>query len=130
MIDFILWYIYLAVGSWFVLGGLFFAYPTVYRLKDRRDEFSWIMLVPIFCWLIIGAIADIIFNATVGTWVFKELPKLGLRWLSVWKFKIPYPKFELFTDRLKRHHYGKSEKQKKRGAKWVWRVNQIHEGHV
>jgi len=130
MIDTILWLLYLAVGSWLVLGGLFFAYPTVYRLKDRRDEFKWIMLVPIFLWLIIGVIADIIFNVFWGSWIFREVPHWSIRWVRWWKIKIPYIKTELFTDRLQRHWYGDSEKQKERAAPWVRRVNIIDPGHV
>ncbi len=130
MLDFILWLLYLGVGSWLILGGLFFAYPTVYRLKDHMDEFGWVIKVPLVLMLIVGVLADIIFNAILGTGIFRELPRLELRWLTIWKLKIPYPKFELFTDRLKRHWYGDNKKQKKRSAKWVWRANMIDPGHV
>ncbi|MEE9158967.1 MAG: hypothetical protein V3U60_11335 [Gammaproteobacteria bacterium] len=124
MTDLILWLLYLTVGSWLILGGTIFAYPTVVRLKDQRHEFSWVVIIPIFLFAVAGAIADIIFNALIGTWIFKELPRLEFRWQ--WAFI----KFELFTDRLKRHHYGDSQKQKDRAAIWVWRVNMIDPGHV
>ena len=132
MTDFILWYFYLAVSSWLVLGGLFFAYPTVVRLHNEGTlrEFGWVGKVPLIFILILGVISDWVFNILVGTPVFHELPNHELRWVRVWKFKIPYLKLELFTDRLKKHHYGKSEKQKKRAARWVWMVNQIDPGHV
>ena len=122
--DFILWLFYLAVGSWLILGGLFFAYPTVYRLKDQMHEFGWIVKVPLAVMLIIGVLGDIIFNALIGTPIFRELPQWELR------RKFPFFKTELFTDRLKRHWYGDSAKQKGRAAKWVWRANKIHPGHV
>lgn len=124
MVDTILWLVGLAIWSWLVLGGLFFAYPTVVRLKDRRDEFSWIVLVPVFCLLLVGVIADIIYNSTCGVWIFKEPPKHELR------REFPFIKFELFTDRLKRHLYGSDKKQKERCRKWVRWVNIIDPGHV
>ena len=101
------------VGSWLVLGGLFFMYPTVYRLKDQKDKFGLIVKVPIFIWLFVGVIADIVFNATWGTAIFRELPN---------EF--------LFTDRLKRHWYGDDVTQRDRAERWVWRVNMIDPGHV
>ena len=124
MMDFILWLFYLAVGSWLILGGLFFAYPTVYRLKDQMHEFGWIVKVPLAVMLIVGVTGDIVFNIFWGTGIYREWPQWELR------KKFPFFKTELFTDRMKRHHYGDSQKQKDRGAKWVWRANKIHPGHV
>ena len=111
--DFIVWLLYLGIGSWLVLGGLFFMYPTVYRLKDQKDQFGPITKIPLYLWLFIGLIADIVFNATWGTVIFRELPH---------EF--------LFTDRLKRHHYGDDRKQFERAERWVWRVNMVDPGHV
>lgn len=119
MIDLISWVLGLMVLSWLILGGIFFAYPTVQRLKDQRDEFGWIVKVPIYLWIFFGALSDVIFNATWGTIIFRELPR---EWL--------------FTDRLKRHWYPSdikfmdSKKQKDRAAPWVRRVNLIDPGHV
>ena len=113
MKDVGLWILLIAIASWLVLGGLFFAYPTVYRLKDKRDEFGWIVKVPIYLWLIVGLLADICFNATWGTWIFRELPRETI-----------------FTKRLKRHWHGTDDKQRRRAAPWVRRVNAIDPGHV
>ena len=124
MLDFILLLFYIAVGSWLTLGGLFFAYPTVYRLKDRMDEFTWIIKVPLAIMLISGVTADIIFNVWAGSIIYREWPQWELR------RKFPFFKTELFTDRMKRHEYGDSQLQKDRGAKWVRWVNMIHAGHV
>ena len=124
MLDFILLLFYIAVGSWLTLGGLFFAYPTVYRLKDRMDEFTWIIKVPLAIMLIAGVTADIIFNVWAGSIIYREWPQWELR------KKFPFFKTELFTDRMKRHEYGDSQLQKDRGAKWVRWVNMIHAGHV
>lgn len=124
MLDFILWLVYLAVGSWLVLGGLFFAYPTVYRLKDQMHEFGWIVKVPLAVMLIIGVTGDIIFNAWAGSIIFREWPQ--------WEFrkKFPFFKVELFTDRMKRHWAGGDKKQIERCRPWRRRANLIHPGHV
>lgn len=102
-----------AITSWLILGGIFLAYPTVQRLKPLKDELSWIMKVPVYLWFAIAIIADIGFNATWGTAIFRELPQ---------EF--------LFTDRLKRHWRGDNTKQKERAEPWVYRVNLIDPGHV
>jgi len=106
-------FILLFIVPWLILGGIFFAYPTVYRLKDQKDEFGWIIKVPIYLWLVVGLIADILFNITWGTIIFRELPHETL-----------------FTDRLKRHWYGDSSRQRRRAKPWVRRVNLIDPGHV
>lgn len=106
----------IAIGSWLVLGMLFLGYPTVQRLKDIpgiRKEMGLVMIVPIYCALFVGIIADVIFNAIWGTLIFRELPK---EWL--------------FTDRLKRHWHGEDLEQKARAHPWVKRVDLIDPGHV
>ena len=103
----------LALGSWLVLGALFLGYPTVQRLKDEDHDFGWVMKGPIYFALLLGVLADTTFNAIWGSVIFREFPK---------EF--------LFTTRLKRHWYGRDEKQKKRAEPWVRRVNTIDPGHV
>ena len=103
----------LAIGSWLVLGMLFLAYPTVRRLKRENHSFGIVVLVPIYLALVIGLVADVIFNALWGTVIFRELPK-------EWSF----------TDRLKRHWHGGDKVQMKRALPWVDRVNAIDPGHV
>lgn len=107
MLDLLLWIVYLFVGSWLVLGALFLGYPTVMRLKPMKDQLSWIVKVPVYFAFAFGLLADVIFNATWGTVVFREFPK---EWT--------------FTERLKRH------KENPRAAKWIYRVNLIDPGHV
>lgn len=102
-----------ALFSWLILGGIFLAYPVVRRLRTVKDELGWVTKVPVYLWLVIGILADVGFNATWGTWIFKELPH---------EF--------LFTDRLKRHWYGDSKRMKRRAAPWVERLNRIDPGHV
>jgi len=111
--DIILAILEVAVASWLILGGVFLSYPTVIRLKEHKDELGWISKVPIYLWLSLGAIADVCFNITWGTWIFKELPH---------EF--------LFTSRLKRHWHGDDNMMKRRAEPWVKRVNLVHEGHV
>jgi len=113
MFDFIMSIVYLTFWSWIVLGAGILAYPTVLRLKERKDEFGWVVKVPVYVLFTAAIIADVIFNAIVGSIRFWELPK---EWL--------------FTARLKRHWYSDNPKQVARATKWVWRVNQIHEGHI
>jgi hypothetical protein len=124
MIALISWALGVVILSWLILGAAIFAYPTVRRLKDQADQFGWVVKVPILLFAVAGVIADIIFNTSWGIWVFKELPQHEFR------RKFPFIKFELFTDRLKRHWYGDNQKQKDRAAIWVWRVNMIDPGHV
>lgn len=111
--DFLVWLLLVATASWLILGGLFFAYPTVYRLKDQKDEFGWVIKIPLYLLLFVGVIADVAFNATWGTVIFRELPQ---------EF--------LFTKRLKRHWYGVSGKQRARAAPWERRLNLIDPGHI
>jgi len=108
--------LFIMVLSWLILGGIFFAYPTVRRLKDQKDEFGWIVKVPIYLWILLGALSDVVFNVTWGSIIFRELPH---------EF--------FFTDRLKRHWYEDNtdnNKQRDRAVPWVRRVNLIDPGHV
>lgn len=102
-----------AVVSWIVLGMLFLGYPTVRRLKAEGHDFGWVVKAPIYVALVIGLVADVVFNATWGTWIFREPPR---EWL--------------FTDRLKRHWRGNNRRQKLRAEPWVRRVNAVDPGHV
>ena len=102
-----------ALISWFILGGIFLAYPTMRRLAKIKDELTWVIKVPAYIWFAIGLLADVGFNVTWGTWIFRELPR---------EF--------LFTERLSRHWKGDSKRQKERAAPWVRRVNLIDPGHV
>lgn len=99
--------IYLAIAAWIVLGGMFLAYPTIRRLKAHRDELGLIIKVPVYLWLAVGLLADVVFNATWGTAIFRELPR---------EF--------LFTTRLKRH------RDNPRAQKWIQLVNLIDPNHV
>lgn len=109
----IIWVLSAMILAWLILGGTIFAYPTVRRLKDQKDAFGWIIKVPIFLFIFLGALSDVVFNATWGTIIFRELPH---EWL--------------FTARLKRHWHGDNQLQTDRAAPWVRRVNLIDPGHV
>ncbi|KKL12648.1 hypothetical protein LCGC14_2533650 [marine sediment metagenome] len=111
--NWILLILAVALISWLILGGIFFAYPTVQRLKSRRDEFGWIIKVPIYLWFVLGYLSDVGFNLTWGTFIFRELPRELI-----------------FTDRLQRHWTGTNEKQKRRAQPWARRLNAIDPGHV
>lgn len=110
----ILWdVLYVAVGAWIVLGMLFPAYPTIHRLHKEGVKLGLVIRIPMFIALVLGLLADVLFNAIWGTLIFRELPK---EWL--------------FTDRLKRHWRGENAKQIGRAANWVHRVNLVDPGHV
>lgn len=109
--------ILLIIGSWLILGSLFLGYPTIQRLKDEDHDFGWIVKVPIYFGLIVGLLADIVFNAVWGTIIFRELPQWHKREL-------------LFTSRLKRHWYRGTPENRARAKPWVKRLNAIDPGHV
>ena len=102
-----------AIISWLILGGIFLAYPTVQRIKEHKDEIGLFMKIPVYVWLVIGLTADFGFNATWGTFIFREVPREMT-----------------FTARLQRHWRGNDAKQKKRAEKWVKYVNLVDPGHV
>lgn len=113
--EWVFWFVGAAIASWLVLGALFLGFPTVERLKDNRDKIplGWVAKTPIYAALFVGIVADVVFNWTWGTIIFREIPR---------EF--------VFTNRLKRHHRGSDAKQKKRAEPWVTLVNMIDPGHV
>lgn len=114
ILTFAAWFVGIGIASWLILGGLFLAYPTAHRLKDNhKDEITWRLKIPVYLMFVVGLLADVAFNWTVGTVIFLELPK---------EF--------VFTDRLKRHWRGDSQKMKDRAERWVKLVNMIDPGHV
>ena len=73
-----------AAISWFTIGPWFFA---ITRLKnmgydDARDiprlfdDLGWQVAVPMVPFVFLGALADILFNWTVGSIVFREFPNV------------------------------------------------------
>lgn len=74
-----------------------------------------IRLVTYF-WLIVGLAADVVFNATRGTLMFRELPRELL-----------------FTSRIKRHvreSANKSEWRYRKACEWRDILNAIDPGHI
>ena len=106
-------FVYIAIGSWLVLGMLFIGFPGMQRLKAHRDLFDWKVKTPIYLALFFGVLADVAFNSIWGTIIFRELPR---EWL--------------FTYRLKRHWHGTDTVQKERARPWVTAVNTVDPGHV
>lgn len=107
MISFIITH---AIAAWLILGMLFLGYPTIKRLKEHRDMLDWTIKVPVYCALVLGVLADVVFNLLWGTVIFRELPR---------EF--------LFTTRLKRQW---RENENPRAERWVNIVNLIDPGHV
>ena len=102
-----------AILSWFILGGMFLAYPTMKRIKDEEAELKWLLKIPAYLWFGIGIIADVAFNFTWGSWIFREIPKEML-----------------FTSRLVRHWRGTSITQKTTAEPGVEIINLIDPGHI
>lgn len=109
MITFLL----IAFGAYLVLGMLFPAYPTIHRLHSEKVKVGIVMKFPIYTALLLGLVADVLFNVIWGTIIFRELPK---EWL--------------FTDRLKRHWRSENARSWHRAEPWVRRVNLVDPGHV
>lgn len=112
MIFSILWFCFFILSVYVFLTGWFFALTYSRTLKKKGVEFSPVVLIPLFIFLGIGVVADCIFNATVGSVLFREPPK---EWL--------------FTQRVKRH-LNSDDGRKKTAQAWATRLNKIDPGHV
>ena len=96
-----------------------------YERQDIRrffDDFGWIVGSMTLTSLVVGVLSDVLFNAIVGTLVFRELPR---------EF--------LFTDRVKRWDNKaaaamSAEKdlnyRERMGYLWAARLNRIMPNHV
>jgi len=71
-----------------------------------------IRLVSYF-WLVVGYPADVAFNLTRGTWIFRELPRELL-----------------FTSRVKRHYRNSSGRRLDQAILWARILNAIMPEHV
>jgi len=92
-----------------VLTGWFFAYTKAYELKEQGVEFDWVVKYPIYVFLVIGLVCDIIFNIVWGSIIFVEPPK------------------ELtFSQRVSRHF----RQGHPVAIAWENRINKIFPGHI
>ncbi len=99
----------ISVLSWLVLGALFLGYPTLQRLSKIRDQLHWTITIPAYFGFAVGLLADIIFNATWGSVIFRSPPK------------------ELtFTERVQRY----ADNGDARALRWAARINMIDPEHI
>lgn len=96
-------------GLWVGVTGWFFALSRAIQLRDEEVEFNWVIKVPIWTFLVLGFVVDILFNWLIGTFIFMEFPR---------EF--------VFTDRVQRQY----RKGNKRAAFWVDVLNKIEPGHI
>ena len=96
---------------WVGVTGWFFALSRAIMLRDAEqdDLLDWRIKVPIYVYLAIGVVFDVLFNWTFGTLIFRELPR---------EF--------LFTSRVQRH----ADDDNPRADYWVRVLNIIEPGHV
>jgi hypothetical protein len=101
------------VGVWTFTAGIHA--KGMWERGDIDSFFKWIYS-PL---IVVVLILDILFNLTVGTIVFRELPREML-----------------FTTRVKRHYRNVTREGKPKGSnyktavKWAIRLNWIDPGHV
>lgn len=117
---------YLLLGlvlGYVYLVGWFFAYTHARILKEKDLDFhNWIIVYPLYVFLSVGALCDILFNWTYGTVAFREFPK---------EF--------FFTSRIKRWCKYANEETKiskktsnrfELALSWKKRINNIEPGHI
>ena len=96
-------------GVWVGVTGWFFAMAHAIHLRDEGVEFTWMIKVPMYVYLVVGVLFDVAFNWLFGTLIFMEFPR---------EF--------LFTHRVKRH----KEDGNPKADRWVEILNKIEPGHV
>ena len=104
--------------SWFTITPWFFAltrlknmgYEANWRSVKRLFEtLGWQVGVPMVPFIVLGALSDIVYNATWGTVMFRQ-----------------WPKELFFTSRVKR---GVKEGRPE-ALEWQFRINTIQPGHI
>lgn len=100
------------VVIWVMVTGWFFAVTHAWRLEREDVEFGPMVNVPLYIYGYVGLIWDVLFNATWGTVIFRELPRELL-----------------FTDRVQRHIEGTGRDQMT-AWRWANRLNKLDPGHV
>jgi len=123
MIELMMWIFGIYLWAHYTVATWFF---MVSRLSNMNYDKSWrgvvqlakelglVVAVPLLPSLVIGYVADVLFNATYGTVAFRELPKETT-----------------FTARVKRNsRLPDSDHKLKMGLIWKGRLNRIMPGHV
>jgi len=99
----------------FLVESAFMLVSSAKRAMDA-DALPLEMRLVAYFWLVIGLLADVAFNLTRGTWMFRELPR---EWL--------------FSARVKRHvleSATRSEWRYRKACEWRDALNAIDPGHI
>lgn len=112
LLTFVFW----ALASWPIVTVGYIAWSYWRKLRREGKVFTWWINYPMYLATVIFVLADVVFNATWGSWVFREAPR---EWL--------------FTARVKRHYRAGADRDSKRwhiADEWRVRLNTFDEGHV
>lgn len=107
-----LWTLVSAVCLWFGLAWAFVAVMHAKAVIDRGEDIHWIFKLPLYALFAAGIVLDVIWNWTIGSLIFRELPR-----------KIT------FTSRVK-HHLKRSGWRQDRALWWAEELNKFDRGHV
>lgn len=99
------------VGSWIFLTIGFFAYSKAVELQARGVTFTWWVNIPLKVGFVVGYVADVIFNATWGSVIFREIPR---EWT--------------FSQRVNR--WIRQKPNDATAVEWAERINKIMPGHI
>ena len=109
----LLWTVVSVVGLWLGTMLFFIALMKCKVLFESDAELTPVIKGHIILFAVVGIIFDVVFNFTIGTFIYWELPK---EWL--------------FTSRCHRHKLGDPGSKRCKLAHWVCKqLNQIDPGH-
>jgi type IV secretory pathway TrbL component len=101
--------VWLSLAIYITLTGWFFAYTKIKELHEKGVQFDWVVRVPMYAFLFIGFVCDVILNAVWGSIIFRELPR------------------ELtFSQRLRRWKWSGHPA----ALRWRDRINKIQPDHI
>lgn len=98
-----------------VVTGFVFVF-SVKHLLAAGAWCPWYVKAIAYVWLVLGGIADVLFNIVWGSLIFRELPKL--------------PHELTMTARVRRHFAKGSGWRQAKAAKWASMLNAVDPGHV
>lgn len=112
--ELILWVLVVAALSTFIVETAFIYVSQAKKLLDGGVDVPLDIKLIAYFWLAVGYPADVLFNWTRGTIMFRELPK---------EF--------LFTERVQRHvSVLGTHHQQRKAIGWAQILNRIDPGHV
>lgn len=100
------------LSAFFVITGFVFVF-SFKRLLDLGITAFWYIRVVAYVWLVVGGIADVLFNWIWGSIIYREFPK---EWT--------------FTARTRRHFYRVSGWRKAKAERWAVLLNAVDPNHI